>query len=96
MSKTTNSPEGSTNNKPERSSAKKFRRQMMRTHRVTIMLNDAEQRALDRYLDKYSISNRSKLIRETLMMSILKRFDTDSPTLFDELPTPLRQSECEQ
>ena len=78
------------------SSAKKFRRQMTRTHRVTIMLNDSEYKALNRYLDKYSISNRSQLIRETLMMSILRRFDTDSPTLFDALPTPLRGSEYEQ
>jgi hypothetical protein len=47
------------------------------------MLNASEMRALERYCDKYTISNRSKLIRETLMTNILKRFDLDSPTLFD-------------
>jgi hypothetical protein len=47
------------------------------------MLNDSEMRALERYCNQYTISNRSKLIRETLMRNILKRFDTDSPTLFD-------------
>lgn len=54
-----------------------------RKHRVSIMLNASEMRALERYCDKYTISNRSKLIRETLMKNILKRFDLDSPTLFD-------------
>ena len=56
-----------------------------RTHKVTISLNDSEMRALQRYCDKYTVRNRSKLIRETLMQNILKRFDKDSPTLFDEL-----------
>jgi hypothetical protein len=47
------------------------------------MLNDSEMRALERYCNQYTVSNRSKLIRETLMRNILKRFDSDSPTLFD-------------
>lgn len=47
------------------------------------MLNDSEMRALTRYCDRYTVRNRSKLIRETLMHNILKRFDLDSPTLFD-------------
>ena len=54
-----------------------------RTNRVSILLNDSEMRALERYCNQYIVSNRSKLIRETLMRNILKRFDTDSPTLFD-------------
>jgi len=68
------------------SSSKKLRRQMTRTHRVTILLNDSEFKALNKYLSKYDISNRSQLVRETLMMNILKRFDADNPTLFDNLP----------
>ena len=54
-----------------------------RKNRVSIMLNDSEMRALERYCNQYIVSNRSKLIRETLVRNILKRFDTDSPTLFD-------------
>ena len=54
-----------------------------RKHKVSIMLNDSEMRALERYCNQYTVSNRSKLIRETLMRNILKRFDNDSPTLFD-------------
>jgi metal-responsive CopG/Arc/MetJ family transcriptional regulator len=55
----------------------------LRKHRVTIMLNDSEMRALERYCNQYTVKNRSRLIRETLMRNILKRFDNDSPTLFD-------------
>ena len=61
---------------------KRFKKQP-RNHRVTIMLNDSEQRALNKYCDQYVVRNRSKLIRETLMRNILKRFDDDNPTLFD-------------
>ncbi len=54
-----------------------------RNHRVSIMLNDSEMRALERYCERYTVTNRSKLIRQTLMQNILKRFDQDNPTLFD-------------
>lgn len=54
-----------------------------RKNRVSILLNDNEMRALERYCEQYTVSNRSRLIRETLMRNILKRFDNDSPTLFD-------------
>ena len=54
-----------------------------RKNRVSILLNDSEMRALERYCEQYTITNRSRLIRETLMRNILKRFDNDSPTLFD-------------
>ena len=54
-----------------------------RSHRVSIMLNDSELRVLQKYCNRYTVTNRSKLIRETLIHNILKRFDRDNPTLFD-------------
>lgn len=54
-----------------------------RSHRVTILLNDKEKKALDKYCSRYAVANRSRLVREALMRSILKRFDDDAPTLFD-------------
>lgn len=54
-----------------------------RTNRVSILLNDSELRALDRYCEKYGVRNRSRFVRETLMRSVLKRFEKDAPTLFD-------------
>lgn len=58
-------------------------RKPKRLYKVSILLNESEKRALDKYCDRYTVANRSKLIRETLMYNILKRFDTDNPTLFD-------------
>ncbi len=55
----------------------------LRTHRHLFTLNDQENKALNRYVDKYKVKNKSKFIRETLMHVILKKFDEDHPTLFD-------------
>ena len=38
---------------------------------------------LDKFCEKYGVSNRSRLIRETLMRAILKQIENDQPTLFD-------------
>ena len=58
-------------------------RKQPREHRVSILLNEQEQRALDRICERYGVSNRSRLIRETLMRAILRQIDNDQPTLFD-------------
>ena len=54
-----------------------------REFKVSIMLNESEMRALDRYCVQYNVGNRSRLIRETLMRTILKQMERDEPTLFD-------------
>lgn len=54
-----------------------------RENRIAILLNDSEQRALDRFCKRYGITNRSKLVRETLMRAILQKIESDQPTLFD-------------
>lgn len=59
------------------------RRREARTHRIDIMLNDREMRALNRYCEKYNVRNRSRFVRETLMRNILQQFEKDTPTLFD-------------
>jgi len=55
----------------------------LRTHKYAFTLNDEENRALNRYVDKYKVQNRSRFIRETLMITIIKKFEEDHPTLFD-------------
>lgn len=57
--------------------------QLKRTHTVSMLLNDKELHVVERYCRKYKVSNRSKLIREALITHILKRFEEDTPTLFD-------------
>ena len=54
-----------------------------REHKVSILLNEKEQQALDRFCNKYVIYNRSRLIREILMRTILRKIESDQPTLFD-------------
>lgn len=58
-------------------------RKAPREHRISILLNESEQRALERFCERYGVSNRSRLIRETLMRAILRKIDNDQPTLFD-------------
>lgn len=59
------------------------KRKSLRTHRQMFMLNDEEERALNRYISKYKVQNKSKFIRETLMIAIIRKFEGDHPTLFD-------------
>lgn len=55
-----------------------------RVHKVTFMLNDDEQKAVDRYLARYKIINKSRWYRETILSHILKTLEEDYPTLFNE------------
>lgn len=68
--------------KQKNSSSRKFKRQP-RNHPITVLLNDSELRTVTRYCERYKYRNRSDMIRQTLLGAILKRFDKDSPTLFD-------------
>lgn len=63
-------------------SSGKFKRQP-RTHRVTVLFNDSEMRTITRFCQRYKFRSRSEMVRKTLMKAILKRFDADTPTLFD-------------
>ena len=60
-----------------------YKKKQPRGHRVSLLLNDSEQRALDLFCDKYAITNRSRLVREALMRAIIHRMEDDQPTLFD-------------
>jgi hypothetical protein len=59
------------------------RKKSLRTHRQIFTLNDEENNALNRYIAKYNVKNKSKFIRETLMFSVIRRMEEDHPTLFD-------------
>ncbi|HEY5590891.1 MAG TPA: hypothetical protein VIK55_07715 [Paludibacter sp.] len=59
------------------------KRNSLRTHRQIFTLNDEENKALERYIAKYKVQNKSKFIRETLMIAIIRKLEEDHPTLFD-------------
>ena len=55
-----------------------------REPRMSILLSDDEQQIVDRYLEKYKITNKSRWLRETILMFIHKNMEEDYPTLFGE------------
>jgi hypothetical protein len=59
------------------------KRNSLRTHRQSFTLNDEENKALTRYILKYHVQNKSKFMRETLMIAIIRKMEEDHPTLFD-------------
>jgi hypothetical protein len=60
---------------------------LRRTNRLSLMLNKREMRALSIYCNRYRIKNKSEFLRATIMKAILKRFEDEHPTLWEE-PAP--------
>ncbi|HKL96598.1 MAG TPA: hypothetical protein VJ856_04950 [Paludibacteraceae bacterium] len=55
-----------------------------RTHRIAFLMNDEEQKILDKYVSKYKVENVSKFVREAVIRTALRQLDEDRPTLFDQ------------
>ncbi|NMC38238.1 MAG: hypothetical protein GYA41_07935 [Bacteroidales bacterium] len=60
---------------------------LKRTSRFSLMLNSREARALGIYCSRYRVKNRSEFMRETIMKAIIKRFEDEHPSLWEE-PEP--------
>lgn len=56
---------------------------LLRRKRQTIMFNNREMRAIEAYCKKYKVENKSKFMRETIIVEILNQFDRDYPVLFE-------------
>jgi hypothetical protein len=48
------------------------------------MLNNREIKALGIFCNRYRVKNKSEFLRETIMKAILKRFEEEHPTLWEE------------
>jgi hypothetical protein len=57
---------------------------LRRTNRLSLMLNNREMRALGIYCNRYRVKNKSEFLRETVMKAILKKFEDEHPTLWEE------------
>jgi len=57
---------------------------LRRSNRLSLMLNNRELKALGVYCSRYRVKNRSEFVRETVMKAILKRFEEEHPTLWEE------------
>lgn len=58
------------------------REKLVRKHKITFMLNDKEMEAIEKYLSRYRIKNKSRFYRETIVRHILKQMEKDTPELF--------------
>ncbi len=63
---------------------------LKRTNKLSVMLNSREMKALGIYCERFRIKNRSEFFRETVMKAILKRFEEEHPSLWEE-PSLFRQ-----
>jgi hypothetical protein len=57
---------------------------LRRNNRLTLMLNNREMRAFGIYCNRFRVKNKSEFVRETIMKAILKRFEDEHPTLWEE------------
>jgi len=57
---------------------------LRRVNRYTILFNMPESRAIDHFCNKFRIKNRSKFMREAIITEVLKKFDANYPTLFED------------
>jgi len=65
---------------------KKKEETLKRIHRKSILFNKRELNAINHYCRKYKIKNRSKFMREAIITAILRQFDEDHPSLFEDQP----------
>ena len=50
----------------------------------TIRFNSRELSALNQYCEKFKVRNKAKFMRETIITEILRKFDENYPTLWDD------------
>ncbi len=53
-----------------------------RIHKTVVSFNDREMAVIDYFCEKYKVKMRSKLYRQAIIETLLKRLDEDHPTLF--------------
>ncbi len=67
--------------KPDRNSQKD--ENLKRINRYTICFNNRELYAINKFCNKYRVNNKSKFMREAIIMEVLRKFDEDYPSLFE-------------
>ena len=70
--------------KNEKTHQKSILQEPQRKERMVCLLSPEEQRIVDRYLQRYKITNKSRWLRETIITFIHKNMEEDYPTLFGE------------
>ena len=55
-----------------------------RKQRMVCLMSEEEAQIVDRYLEKYQITNKARWLRETILSFIHQNMEEDYPTLFKE------------
>ena len=55
-----------------------------RKQRMVCLMSEEEVHLVERYLEKYQISNKGRWLRETILSFIHQKMEEDYPTLFNE------------
>lgn len=55
-----------------------------RKQRMVFLMSEEESHLVDRYLQKYRITNKGRWLRETVLTFVLQKMEEDYPTLFNE------------
>lgn len=56
---------------------------LKRIKKQTILFNSLEMSAIHKYCNQFKVKNRSQFMREAIVTEVLKRFDKNYPSLFD-------------
>lgn len=57
---------------------------LRRRKKKSILFNERELNAINHYCEKFKVSNRSKFMREAIISEVLKKFEDNHPTLWDD------------
>ncbi len=57
---------------------------LRRVNRQAIMFNEREMNAINHYCDRFKINNKSKFMREAIITEVLKKFEENHPTLWED------------
>ena len=71
-------------NKRDISRGKYANEKVKRQQRIVCLMSEDEMKIVDRYLERYKITNKSRWFRETVLGFIHKNMEDDYPTLFGE------------
>jgi hypothetical protein len=57
---------------------------LRRINRQQIMFNEKEMNAINHFCEKFKVDNKSKFMREAIITEILRKFDDNYPTLWED------------
>lgn len=57
---------------------------LRRVNRQQIMFNEREMNAINHFCEKFKVDNKSKFMREAIITEILRKFDDNYPTLWED------------